>query len=103
MQHNGGTYFPVDTPTHLGMDKNIKTFFFLKVVMLHIKLEGLEHRATCKYILCPYKHFRRQGWSHKVKTFFFLKAFMLHIKIMGKVRRTPSKHIFCGCAHPLSE
>ena len=28
--------------------------FFLKVVMLHIKLEGREHRAPCNQIVCPF-------------------------------------------------
>ena len=29
---------------------------FLKVVMLHIKLKEMEHRAPCKHILCPYTY-----------------------------------------------
>ena len=33
-----------------------KVNFFLKVVLFHIKLMGIEHRAPCKHILCPYIH-----------------------------------------------
>ena len=29
-------------------------FFFLKVVMLHIKLKGIMCTITCKQIFCPY-------------------------------------------------
>ena len=28
--------------------------FFLKVVMLHINLKGMERRAPCKHVVCPY-------------------------------------------------
>ena len=42
----------------------------LKVVMLHIKLKGMEHRAPCKYILCPYTHPCPVGSGQKAKTFF---------------------------------
>ena len=28
----------------------------LKVVMLHFKLKGMEDRAHCKHIFCPYTH-----------------------------------------------
>ena len=49
----------------------------MKVVMLHIiKLMGLEHRAPCKHIFCPYTHPRRLGWGQKVKTFFIMKIVM---------------------------
>ena len=30
--------------------------FLLKVVMLHIKSNGMAHRAPCKHKLCPYTH-----------------------------------------------
>ena len=33
---------------------NIRNFFFLKEVMLLIKLMGMENRAPCKHIFCPY-------------------------------------------------
>ena len=42
--------------------------FFLKVVMLHTKLMGMEHRAQCKHIFHLYTHPRPLGWDQKVKT-----------------------------------
>ena len=48
--------------------------------MLHIKLMGVERRATCKHILCPYTHPRPLGLGQKVKT-FFLNVVMLNIKL----------------------
>ena len=37
---------PTDTPSTQGVRSKGQTiFFFLKVVMLHIKLKGIEHRA----------------------------------------------------------
>ena len=57
------------------------------IVMLHIKLMGMEHRAPCKQIFCPFTHAR--PWS-KV---------MLHIKLMGMEHRAPCKQIFCPFTH----
>ena len=37
---------PTDTPLTLGLGQKVKPCRFLKVVMLHIKLMGIEHRAT---------------------------------------------------------
>ena len=48
--------------------------------MLHIKLRGMEHRAPCKHIFCPYTHTLCLGWGHKFKN-FFLKVVVLHIKL----------------------
>ena len=36
--------------------------FFLKVVMLHIKFKGMEHRAPCKHTFCPYTRPQHVGW-----------------------------------------
>ena len=36
---------PTDTPSTHGVGSKGQTIFFLKVVMLHIKLKGIEHRA----------------------------------------------------------
>ena len=36
---------PTDTPSTQGMGPKGQTISFLKVVMLHIKLKGIEHRA----------------------------------------------------------
>ena len=37
--------------------------------MLHIELMGIEHRAPCKHIFCPYKHPRPLGWGQTVNDF----------------------------------
>ena len=36
---------PTDTPSTQGMGSKVKLYLFLKVVLLHIKLKGIEHRA----------------------------------------------------------
>ena len=36
---------PTDTPLTQGCGQKVKLYLFLKVVMLHIKFEGIEHRA----------------------------------------------------------
>ena len=36
---------PTDTPSTKGWGQKVKLYLFLKVVMLHIKLKGIEHRA----------------------------------------------------------
>ena len=36
---------PTDTPLTQGVGSKVKLYLFLKVVMLHIKLKGIEHRA----------------------------------------------------------
>ena len=36
---------PTDTPLTQGVGSKGQTISFLKVVMLHIKLKGIEHRA----------------------------------------------------------
>ena len=53
-----------------GVKRSKQIFFSLKVVMLHIKLKGMEHRAPCKHIFCAYTHPWSMGWGQKVKTFF---------------------------------
>ena len=36
---------PTDTPLTQGVGQKVKLYLSLKVVMLHIKLKGIEHRA----------------------------------------------------------
>ena len=36
---------PTDIPSTQGWGQKFKLYLFLKVVMLHIKLKGIEHRA----------------------------------------------------------
>ena len=74
--------------------------FFLKIVMLHIKLKGMEHRTPRKHIFCPYTHSRPLGWSQKVKAFYFLKVVTLHINLKGRELRAPCNHILCPYIHP---
>ena len=49
-------------------------YFFLKKVMLHIKLMGMEHRAPCKQMFCPYTHPGPLGWGRKVKHLFTVSS-----------------------------
>ena len=82
MQQHGSKYFRVDTPsTTGGLGSKGHNIFFLRVVMMHIKLRGMEYRAPCKHLFCLYTHPQPWGWGQKVKTFFFLKVFMMHIKL----------------------
>ena len=86
------------------LQANIHTFthilkiFFLKEVMLHIRLKRMEHRASCKYIFCPYIHSTTNGVEGKRK---FLKVAMLHIKLKVMELRVHvlCKHIFCLYKH----
>ena len=36
---------PTDTPSTQGVGQKVKLYLFLQVVMLHIKLKGIDHRA----------------------------------------------------------
>ena len=45
---------PQTHPRLRGWGQKVKLYLFLKVVMLHIKLKGIEHRAPCKQICCHY-------------------------------------------------
>ena len=56
---------------------NGKHICFLKVVMPHIKIKGMELRAPYKHMLSPYTHPQPVGW---VK----MNVVMLHIKVKGK-------------------
>ena len=46
--------FPLQTPSTSGMGQKVETDFFLKVVMLHIKLKAIKHRTPYKQLFCPY-------------------------------------------------
>ena len=67
--------------------------YLLTVVMLHIKLKGMEHRAPCKHIFCLTRTLNPR-WGQKVKHFFSERK-MLHIKLKGIEHRAPCMHIFC--------
>ena len=62
---------------------------------------GMEHRAPCKHIFCPYTHPRMTpAVGSKGQIIFLLKLVMLQIKLKGIERRAPYKHIFCSYTHP---
>ena len=56
------------------IEQKVKTFFLLKVVMLHIKLKGMEHRAPFKHIFCPYTHPQPPDVVKRLKHFFFSES-----------------------------
>ena len=77
----------------------VKIHFFLKVVMLHIKLIGMEQKSPCKHRFGPKTHLL--GCVVKRSNIFFLKVHvMLHVKLKGIERLTPYKHIFYPYTHP---
>ena len=80
------------TVTVVSKGQNI--FVLLKVVMVHIKLNGMENRAPRKYTFCPYTHPQPHKCGQKVKT-FFLKVVTLHIKLTRMDHTAPCKHILC--------
>ena len=63
---------------------------------------GIEHRAPCKHIFCPYLHPRLLGQNVQIFFFFFclLKVVLFLIKLKGMECRAPHKHIFCTYTHP---
>ena len=56
------------TPSAPGVGSKDKNTFFLKVVMMHIKLKGMERSASCKHINCPYTHPKPLGVGSKGQT-----------------------------------
>ena len=54
--------------------------FFLRVVILHIKLHvmEMEHRAPGKHTFCLYTYSRTLGWGQRFKT-FLLRVVMFYI------------------------
>ena len=65
---------------------------FLNGVMLHIKLKGMELRAPCKHILCPYTH--PKSLNRVIKGNIILIVVMLRIKLKGKKYRLKWKQNF---------
>ena len=65
MQQHGSKYFTPQTPTHPTLTlggQTVKVQHFQNMVMLHIKLKGMDPRETCKHIFCPYTHPQPVGW-----------------------------------------
>ena len=73
--------------------------FFLKVVMLHIELKRMKHKAPYKRIVYPYTHPPSLGWGQTVKIFFLIVV-MMHIKLEETELSTSCKHLFCPYTHP---
>ena len=68
MQQYGSKYF---ARRHIFDSRDgLKSIFFLKVVMLNIKLKGMQHRSPHKHLFCPFTHSQPPGVGQKVKTFF---------------------------------
>ena len=74
-----------------GWCQKVKLYLILKVVMLHIKLKGIEHRTPWKQVCCHYTHQRPLGWGQKVIFCSFQKVVMLHIKVKWKKCRPTCK------------
>ena len=72
---------PLDT--HSTQGKKVKSYIFVEVVMLHIKLKGLstEHHES-KYAVIT--HTIDPGVGSKGYIFFFLKVVVLHTKLKWK-------------------
>ena len=79
-------FFTYTQPRPQGWGQKFKTFF-LEVVMMHIKLKGMECRAPCKHILCLHTP-STTGMGSKGQNIFR--------------RRAPFKHVFCPYKHPKS-
>ena len=58
----------------LGLGSKGLNILFLKCVILHIKVKGMEHRAQRKFIFCPYTNPLPLGSRQTVKFFFCLKV-----------------------------
>ena len=43
----------LQTPLTTGWSQ---TYILVEVVIFHITLKGMKHRAPCKHIFCPYTH-----------------------------------------------
>ena len=56
----------------------------LEVVMLDIKVKGMEHSAPLKDTFCPNIHHMGLGQTGQNVFFFFLNVVMLHIKLKEK-------------------
>ena len=77
----------------------VSTFYVSKSSHVAYQMKGIERRAPCKHIFCPYTHIPPVGWRHKVKICFFLKVVMLNIKLKEMDGEAPCKHIFCPYTH----
>ena len=51
----------------------VNTYFLLKLIMVHIKLNGIEHKVPCEQVSCPYTHPQPSDGVKRSKHVFFLK------------------------------
>ena len=83
---------PLCAPSTPGVGSKDQNIFFLKMVMLHIKLKRMTCTTTCKQYFCPYTHSQPLVWGQNS---FFLKTVVLHIKLKGMKCTITCKQIFC--------
>ena len=97
IEHHASTYYVIYPSAH-GIGSKGQNIYFLKVVMLHIKLRewSIEHHASTSSVLTHSVGLLGRG--QKVKH-SFLKEVILHIKLKGKEHNAPRKHIFCANTH----
>ena len=90
MQQHGSKYFAHRHSLDSGGGIKRSKHFFLKVVILHIKLKGMESKQneSKKYVLT---HILNPWGGVKMSFFSFLKVVMLHIKLKGKRCRPTCK------------
>ena len=62
---------PAYTPSTPVVGSKGQYIFFWKIVMLHIKLKGMECREPCKQIFTTYNTLYPWDGGQRVKTFFF--------------------------------
>ena len=80
---------PTHTPSTQGVGSKGQTIFFLKVVMLYIKLKLTTLALTWCQLFCKQTNPRLRGWGQKVKLYLFLKVVKLHNKLKGIEHRAP--------------
>ena len=82
----------------LGLGSKGLNILFLKCVILHIKVKGMEHRAQRKFIFCPYTNPLPLGSRQTVKKIFLSESIVLYIKWME--HGAPCKHTLHPYTHP---
>ena len=94
--------FPSFGHCHLGHDLCPgKKQLYQNMVMLHIKLKGMQCTATYKQNFFPFTHPRPMS-GVKEKKIFFWKKVLLHIKIKSLPRTTAYKQYVCPYTYPQS-
>ena len=65
---------PTDTTQPKRWGQKVKLYIFVKEIMLHTKLKGIEHRAPWKQICCIFTHLDPWGGVKRSYYFFFSKS-----------------------------